>query len=341
MAGRPQPGPTRGRVWAVLLPVVAVLVAGGCAGGDQTPKGPMTWTGARALTGTEDAPHGVATDGARVLFTTGRTMVGENAVRSVALDGDTASVVVATMPAGRIPNGLMALDGDVAYVAAGSGIVRLPLAGGDATVVVDGRPAGVEDVVVAGDALWWTTSQYLAPKRIEIARMPKAGGAVEAVATGVAASLGDPYVEGDSALVASPQGVLRVRAGSAPEVVVSSDVAGGAVTALAVDDQRLYLLVAGSRHRLLAVPRGGGAPTVLAPDVDSTASVVVVGDQVVFFGPSGPVGSGRATLQAVAGAGGTPRTIAAGRYSDGDLAAVGTDRVVFSADDRVWVAEVT
>jgi hypothetical protein len=123
-------------------------------------------------------------------------------------------------------------------------------------------------------------------------------------------------------------------------VVVSSDAAGGAVTGLAVDDQRLYLLVAGTKHRLLAVPRGGGTPTVLAPDVDSTASVVVVGDQVVFFGPSGPVGSGRATLQAVPGAGGTPRTIASGLYADGDLAPVGSDRVVFSADRRVWVADV-
>jgi hypothetical protein len=67
---------------------------------------------------------------------------------------------------------------------------------------------------------------------------------------------------------------------------------------------------------------------------------VVVGDQVVFFGPPGPLGSGRASLQAVPGAGGAVRTIATGPYADGDLPAVGADRVVFSADDRVWIASV-
>ena len=148
-------------------------------------------------------------------------------------------------------------------------------------------------------------------------------------------------MEGDAALVASPEGVLRVRADRPPEVVVSSDDAGGAVTALAADGERLYLLVAGARHRLLAVPRAGGKPTVLADDVNTSADIAVVGDQVVFFRFVGGVGSGgRGSLHAVPGAGGAVRTIATGRYPDGDLAAVRTDRVVFSADGRVWIASV-
>ncbi len=322
----------------MVLAVVVLLVGGACADDAAEPAGPVTWTGARALTGKEDAPRGVATDGVQVLFTTGRTMVGENAVRAVALAGGAGSHVVATTPAGEIPNGRMALDGDVAYVAAGLGIVRLPIAGGDATFVVDGRPAGVEDVVVAGDDLWWTTFQYGDQHRVEVARMPKAGESVEVVAIDVAGALGRPYPDGGTALLASPKGVLRVRAGGPPEVVVSSDAAGGAVTQLAIDDQRLYVLTAGSKHRLLAIPRGGGTPVVLADDVDSTADLVVVGDQVVFYGPRRS--GGRGVLRAVPGAGGAAHDVASGPYPHGDLAAVGTDEVVFSADDQVWVAAV-
>jgi hypothetical protein len=327
---------------AVLLvaPVLVALAAAGCGGGSgPAAGGSVPWTGARALTAPEDSPGGVATDGTRVLFTTGRNMAGENAVRAARLDGDPVSVVVATSPGGQIPNGGLAIDGDMVYLAAGSGILRMPIAGGPATAVVSGRPAGVTDVVVAGADLWWTTYQYGEPNRIEVAHMPKAGGPVEVAAVGVAGGLDDPHPDGASALVASPIGVLRVRAGRPHEVVVSAEVAGGAVTHLAMDAERLYLLTAGSRQRLLAVPRAGGPPVELARDVDSTAGVVVTGGQVVFFaGRSGS--SGRSVLQAVAGAGGEPRTIATGPYSFGDLAVAGAGQVVFSADGKVWAARV-
>jgi hypothetical protein len=320
---------------------VALIVGPACGDSVQPPEQPVTWTGARALTGEEDAPSGVATDGSRVFFTTGRTQVGENALRVVALDGESTSRVVAVTPGGLIPNGHLAVDGDVVYVDAGSGIVRQPIAGGDAAVVVEGRPAIVDDVVVSGDDLWWTTYQYRNPNRIEIARMPKAGGPVEVLAIDVAGGLDDPHPDGDSALVASPIGVLRVRAGAAPEVVVSSDAVGGAVTNLATDSERLYVLTAGSRHRLLAIPRNGGAPVELADDIDDQAALAVVGDEVVFFGRSGGIGSGgRESLLAVPGTGGPVRVVASGSYPDGDLAAVGDGRVVFSADRKVWIATV-
>ncbi len=316
-----------------------LLVAGAC-GGAARPGPAVTWTGARALTGQEDGPSGVATDGTRVLFTTGRTQVGENALRVAPFDGDPTSRVVATSPGGRPPNGRVAIDGDTVYLAAGNGIVRLPIGGGAATVVVDGRPAGVDDVVVAGDQLWWTTAQYLAPERVEVAHLSKAGEPVQVAAVNASTGLSDPHPDGDTALVASPSGVLRVRAGARPEVVVDEKAVGGPVSHLAMDDQRLYLLVASS-EKLFAVPRTGGAPIVLAKDVDSSRQLAVVGDQVVFFRNVGSVGSGgRATLQAVPAAGGPERTIASGSYPDGDLAAVGADRVVFSADGQVWVASV-
>ena len=65
-------------------------------------------------------------------------------------------------------------------------------AGGEATVVVDGRPGSIDDVVVTGDDLWWTTWVFDSPKRCEVARMPKAGGPVEVLAVDVASGLGRP-----------------------------------------------------------------------------------------------------------------------------------------------------
>ncbi len=300
----------------------------------------MTWTGARALTAQEDAPSGVATDGTRVLFTTGRHQAGENALRTVSLDGEAGSHIVATNPGGSIPNSGLAIDGDVVYVGSGGNIVRQPIAGGDGTVVVEGRPAFIEDIVVAGDDLWWTTGQLHAPDRTELARMPKSGGPVEVVAVDVASAINDPHPDGDTALVGTPGGILRLRAATEPEVVVGEKALGGAVTHLAMDDRRYYVLVAGP-DRLLAIPRGGGPPVVLADGVDSFKGLVLVDEEVVFFSRKGLGGSGgRVALLAVPGTGGPSRTIASGTYADGDLAAVGDGRVVFSANFKVWIASV-
>ena len=332
----------RPRPLSAVLVTAALLGASACGGGGgRTPAPAVTWTGARALTGVEDGPSGVATDGTQVWFTAGRTQAGEQALRVAPLAGPATSHVVAAMPGGLGPNRRIALDAGSVYVAAGSAVVRLPAAGGEATVVVKGRPALVEDVVVTAADLWWTTYQLGEPNRIEVARMPKAGGPVQVAAAGVASGLGRPYPDGDSALLASPGGVLRVRAGAKPEVVVSTEAAGGVVSRLAMDDQRLYVSTTGARNHLVAIPRGGGPAVELADHVDPEADLAVVGGQVVFFSLVGGVGSGgRAVVQAVPGAGGPVRTIASGSYPDGDLAAVGSDRVVFSADSRVWVATV-
>ena len=326
----------------MVVPALALLVASACGGGAKTAGGPVTWTGARALTGVEDAPSGAATDGARVVFTTGLTAQGEQAVRAVSLDGPPISHIVAKMPAGKSPNGRIALDGDVAYVAAGFGIVRVPLDGGPSTVVVDNRPAAIDEVVVAGDTVWWTTAEYHpGPDWIEIGRVPKAGGPAELVTNKIGTALNDLIPEGDSALVVAEKGVLRVRPGSPPEVVVTSDmVGGGQISGLAVDSQRYYLLMNTGKHGLQAVPRAGGAAVVLADDVDATQEFAVVGDQVVYFTSHGNFPNHVDQLLAVPVAGGPVRTIASGSQSQYDLAALGNDRVVFSGDDQVWVASL-
>ena len=291
-----------------------------------------------ALTGRENAPRGVTADGSRVLFTTGHTQVGENALREATVDGDSSRILAVT-PGGLAPNGQLALAGGDIYVAAGSAIVRTSAGGSDAVTVVGNRPAGVSDVVVAGDDLWWTTYQYGAPARIEVARMPRSGGPVEVLAVDVAGGLGRPYPEGSSALLASPIGVLRVQAGSPPEVVASAGVLGGAVTRMAVGQraplrhhrrgQAPAALRPAPRRRVLGAGRGRG----------HRGDIAVVGNQVVFFAArSGP--SGHSELRSVAATGGQVRNVASGRYAHGDLAVVTGDRVVLSADDRVWIASV-
>jgi hypothetical protein len=268
--------------------VVVVLVSVACGGGAHTAAQPVTWTGARALTGQEDAPGGVATDGTRAVFTSGRTTQDENAVRAVSLDGPPISHIVAKAPAGKSPNERVALDGDVAYVAAGFGIVRVPLDGSPATVMVDNRPAGIDEVVVAGDQLWWTTAQYHpGPDWIEIAHMPKAGGPVVLVTNKIGSRLNDLFPDGDSALVVAEKGVLRVRPGSPAEVVVSPNaIGGGQIAGLAMDSQRYYLLMNAAKHGLLAGPRGGGPPVVLADNVERVDSVC---PRLIALPAAGPV----------------------------------------------------
>lgn len=288
------------------------------------------------LTGEEDWPFGVAIAGTDVVFTTGLTQVGDQAVRVAPLSAGqpAASRILVARPGGQIPNGAIAIDGDTAYVAVGAGVVRVALATGAVAPFVDGRPITVTAVAVDATYVWWTTSLYKAPADAEVARRSKAGGPVEVLATGpgYGGSFTAVVPDGDGAFVASPQGVLRVAPGVVPVVVVSADALGGAPTRIAVDADRVYGVIAGGRNDLFSVPRGGGSKTELARKADATADLTVAGSEVLFFPDS-------STLAAVPVGGGTPRIVAKGRYAAGDIAVAG-DRVVFSADSRVWSAPI-
>ncbi len=328
--------------WLDEAVVAVALVAAACGGTTPTAGPPVPWTGARALTAREDGPRYVATDGTRVFFTTGRTQVGENALRVASLDGaEAASRLVATTPGGRIPNGNVALDGDTVYVAADFGIVRMPAAGGEATVVVDGRPGSVDDVVATDTDLWWTTWVFDTPKRCEVARMPKTGGPVEVLAVDVASGLGRPYPDGDTALLASPKGVLRVAAGEAPEVVAGSDLVGGAVTGLAMDDDAAL-----RPRRRRQAPAARHPPGRRRPGRAGRRRELRRRPRrrrrrgpVLPLGGRGGVGRSR---QAAGGAGDRRRR-AHRLVRDLRQRRPGRGRrrrVVFSADDQVWVASV-
>jgi hypothetical protein len=318
------------------------------------------WDRATALTGREDSPRGVVSDGVNVFFTTGLTQAGEHAVRVAPLrpgPAGPASRILAADPAGQVPNGPLFLDGDDLYVAAGSGIVKVSKTTGAATPVVDGRPTGVTSVVVDGDYVWWTTSTYKFPTAAEVARRPKRGGPVEILAAGVddkgkvyeddraraavavagTGSFGPLLLAGADVLVASPGAILRARPGRPPEVVSDSAALGGAPTRIAADADRIYAEIAGGRDNLVAIPRAGGRPVELVGDVDNTNDIALSAGEVVFITSGGVGRGGKAAVNAVPVAGGPARILASGRYAAGDLAVVG-DRAVFSADDRVWSA---
>lgn len=347
----------RGR-WSWLVALLALPAACGGTGG-SAPAADHTWAGATALSATEDSPFGVVSDGVDVLFTTGRTQVGDHALRAAPLQpaDPPASRLVLTDPNRPVPNGRLALDGGDVYVAAGTGIIRVSKATGAITPVVDGRPTEVTSIVVDGTYVWWTTSTYQFPAAGEVARRPKRGGPVEVLAAGVdakgqvyqndpgrmavalpgASSFGSLVLDGQAVLVASPGGILRVAPGRKTETIADAAALGGAPTGIAADGDRIYATIAGRRNNLVSVLRSGGRPSELAPNVDNTADIVVAGGEVYFLLGGGA--GGRATIEAVPATGGSSRVVTSGRYAGGDLAA-SAGRVLFSADGRVWSAPV-
>ena len=231
--------------------------------------------------------------------------------------------------------------------------MRISVATGDVTPVVGGRPTLVDAVAVDDRYVWWTTFTYQFPAGSELARVPKTGGPVEILAAGVddkgrvyqddparqavavpkASSFGSLLLDGDSALVTRGSVVLRVTAGRAPEVVVDATSLDGAVTHIAADADRIYGEIAGGHDSLFAAPRSGGTPTELARGVDNVKRIAVADDEVLFMTGGGP--GGKHAIKAVPTTGGPARVVTSGRYANGDLAVAG-DRLVFSADGRVW-----
>lgn len=338
--------------------LVALLgLSSGCGSGTPAPPVDQPWQGATALSAGEDYPFGVVIDGSDVLFTTGLTQVGDHAVRiaPIAPASPAASRVLVADPGGTIPNGALAIDGGNVYVAAGSGILRVSVATGEVTPVVDGRPTLVDAVAVDDRYVWWTTFTYKDPAGSEVARIPKGGGPVEILAAGVdgkgrvhqddlarqavavpkASSFWSLLLDGDAALVTNGSVILRVAAGSAARVVVDASSYDGAVTRIAADAERIYGEMAGGHDNLFAALRSGGPPTELARDADNVKDIVVAGDEVLYMTAEGS--GGREAIRAVATTGGPSRVVTSGRYAAGDLAVAG-DRVVYSADSRVWSA---
>jgi hypothetical protein len=335
-----------------------ICLSSACGGGSDVSTDDQPWQGATALSAKEDYPSGVVIDGADVLYTTGLTQVGDHAVRIAPLDpaSPATSRVLVADPGGTVPNGALAVDDGDVYVAAGSSVERVSVATGHVTSVVGGRPTLVDAVAVDDRYVWWTTFTYKFPAGAEVARIPKGGGPVEILAAGVdgkgrvyqdeparqavavpeASAFRSLLLDGDAALVASGSVILRVAAGRPPQAVVDASSLGGAVTYIAADADRIYGEIAGGHDSLFAAPRSGGSPVELARDADNVKGIAVAGDEVLFMVHS-PGSGGRDAIRAVAKTGGPARVVTSGRNAAGDLA-VTADRVVFSADSRVWSA---
>ncbi|MCA1693866.1 MAG: hypothetical protein LC749_03575, partial [Actinobacteria bacterium] len=349
-------GPMRKRLRSWLVALLGLSAACGHQGNEPGPP-PQPWRGATALSAEEYLPSDVVSDGTSVLYTTGITQGGDHAVRVAPLEpaSPATSRILVADPGGVTPNGPLAVDGGNVYVAAGFGIMRVSIATGEVATVVDGRPAGVTSVAVDDGYVWWTTSEYQSPQWAEVARIPKSGGAVEILAAGtndkghvkdddparraVAVSRDSSafysiVLDGDTALVPSGGAIRRVGAGRKPEVVADDHALGGSPSRIAVDADHIYGEITGGH--LFALPRAGGRAVELAPKADDTRKIAVTGGEVIFMLHGGGLG-GNETINAVPTTGGAVREITSGHYVQGDLAVAG-DRVVFSADSRVWSA---
>ena len=231
--------------------------------------------------------------------------------------------------------------------------MRISVATGDVIPVVGSRPTLVDAVAVDDRYVWWTTFTYQFPAGSELARVPKGGGPVEILAAGVddkgrvnqddparqavavpkASSFGSLLLDGDSALVARGSAVLRVAAGRAPEVVVDATSLDGAVTHIAADADRIYGEIAGGHDSLFAAPRFGRGSDGAGPRRRQREANRRGGRRGAVHDRGRA--RGKRTIKAVATTGGPARVVTSGRYANGDLAVAG-DRLVFSADGRVW-----
>ena len=323
--------------------LVAVVLLAACdndGGQDAAVSAPQDWEGATPITGEEDAPLGVVAtaDGSSVVFTTGRTLVGENAVRRASVAGG-ESVVLQAGSESIVPTDALAVDATHVYASYDRDVVRMPIEGGESEVLTSGRPAGIRYLAVHDGFVYWTTYQFRGTAdQIELGRVPVAGGEAEQLVVGITDALGRPQFDGDAVLLASPIGELRVVPGSAAEVLVPSEQLGGSPTELAFDDTSLYVTVAGPRRPLRSVPRAGGDPVVLEADLDTAAAMVIVDGQLVGFDSAG---LGRPdSVVAVSIATGEVRTLATGRFPGRDLTVVPGRGVAFSADSRVWLVPI-
>ncbi len=199
-------------------------------------------------------------------------------------------------------------------------ILRMPLAGGAPTVVVEGEDgAGVPEIVVVGDRLVWVRRDGA------MWSVKLAGGAPEQVADG----FGTPHslvVTDDALLVSGSAGLFKV---SSTFVSRLADEAAS----LAFDDDHVYVEAAAPMpcandcRAILRIPREGGAPTVVALTGADVSSMLVHRDRVLI---------GWDQVRSTAKAGGAGfETDATGVFLVRNLQAV-DDRVYFTADNVVY-----
>ena len=152
-----------------------------------------------------------------------------------------------------------------------------------------------------------------------------------------ASAFNSVVLDGDGALTTAFGDVWRVAPCRPAQVVVAShDLGDGSISHIAADADHIYGVVAGGRRTVFAAPRSGGKPVDLAREIDDTGAVVVAGSEVLYFTSSGGSG-GRAAINAVPTTGGPSRVVTLGTCANRDLTVAG-DRILFSADGRVWSA---
>jgi hypothetical protein len=140
--------------------------------------------GVSVLHGKEQHPGGIAVDATRVYWSTGGSCVSENGA-PIAADGSISSVPLAGGKPTLLATGLrcpeeIAIDDDAIYVASmdDGTVLRIPKAGGAATVAATDNERGTRYVAVDATAIYWANQ-----RTGKIKRRAKAGGKVDELAS--------------------------------------------------------------------------------------------------------------------------------------------------------------
>jgi hypothetical protein len=216
----------------------------------------------------------------------------------------------------------LTIDDDSAYLTSSvDGVVRVPLSGGDATVLLDeGLDSGA--IAVAGNNVCWTDGNY--------------GGSVKCVSTdgGSVANLvtGEPYpgaVAVDATHVywlttGSPRGTGAVRrialAGGTAETLVSGL---GSPKDLAIDAAFVYWTNLDD-GTVMKVPLAGGDPTTLVSDQFQPGAIAVDADALYWANGFLSFDTAAGSVMKLAFDSGLPQELVGAQYGPRDLNVDGT-----------------
>jgi hypothetical protein len=234
-----------------------------CYGDGTVQKVPRGGGTATALIGGEDQPHGIAVDATSVYWTASGK---QGSLRKLALGGGVPLTLVGEL---QTPWELAVDSTDVYLTVSGAGaVMRVPLDGSMPTTLIaaQGQPQGI---AIDADNVF-----FAARTSSSIKQLPIVGGNPLTLASNQQLPL-EVAVDGSYVYWTTEIGVLGrlpIGGGGLLKTLLSGH---EPLAGLALDADNLYYVVTGAKGRVMKMPKGGGAPVIMAEGQDQPTSVVV------------------------------------------------------------------